>query len=103
MFVPRQSTLYGSVNSYLVELNVTVVYELYDAAPVMSKWVEISPILRITEHRFMIENLTTEILAVNCDHSPQAEKNHRNYISGLLHVDTTSPHASYVSWYTHST
>jgi hypothetical protein len=56
----------------LGHLNITLVYELYDGAPLMSKWVEISLMTGFgdaTPPPMMVEALSPEVLGVNCEFS----------------------------------
>jgi hypothetical protein len=76
-----------------------MVYELYDGAPLMSKWVEISVLPgQSLPGAVVIEQLATELLALNCDFSPRAEKGGTGYISGLLHAQTTAAHGSEITF-----
>ena len=84
----------------LSDVNLTVVYELYDGAPLMNKWVEISFLAgaKTPTTPLVVEQLVTELLALNCDYSSTAEKNNQHYISGLIHLQTTAAHGSAIHW-----
>jgi hypothetical protein len=73
--------------AHYAALNLTMVYELHDGAPLMSKWIEISVLPdKSLPSAVVIEQLATELLALNCDFSPQARtRPGTGYISGLLH------------------
>ena len=96
-FAPPASTPAGSP---LLSLNLTLVYELYQGAPMLSKWLEagLLPDAPPPTDPILIEALTTELLPVNCDQSPSAEKNAGGFVSGLLHAQTTAAHGSAIVW-----
>ena len=52
-------------------LNVTLVYELYDGAPLLSKWLEVS--VAPGSPPVLLDAVTTEVLAVSCDFSPSSK------------------------------
>ena len=54
-------------------LNVTLVYELYDGAPLLSKWLEVSAAPGTGTPPVLLDAVTTEVLAVNCDFSPSSK------------------------------
>jgi hypothetical protein len=77
-------------------LNVTLVYELYDGAPMLSKWLEISAAPSLTAP-LVIDKVTTELLALNCDHSPQTKG---GGVPSRLDVLLTAAHGAAVAWTT---
>ena len=88
----------------LHRLNVTLVYELYDDAPVLAKRVEVS-MLRAghgarraaPQAPLLVERLTLEQLSLDCAHSSRAAASCRLAgCHGLLDVRTTAAHGSLV-------
>jgi hypothetical protein len=77
-------------------LDVTLVYELYDGAPMLSKWLEISAAPSLTAP-LVIDKVTTELLALNCDHSP---KTNGGGVPSRLDVLLTAAHGAAVAWTT---
>jgi hypothetical protein len=61
----------ASVAAALRGLNVTLVYELYDGAPLLSKWLEVS--VAPGSPPVLLDAVTTEVLAVSCDYSPSSK------------------------------
>ena len=76
-------------------LSVTLVYELYDGAPMLSKWLEIIAAPSLTTP-LVIDKITTELLALNCDHSTQTKGGVRPRLEVLL----TAAHGAAVAWTT---
>ena len=60
-----------SSTQQLSGLNVTLVYELYDGAPILSKWLEVSAAAGTPP--ILLGGLTTEVLALNCEFSPSSK------------------------------
>lgn len=83
----------------LAALNVTMVYELYTGAPLMSKWLEVSVLAgKELKAPLMIEQLSTELLGVNCDFGKQGSKNGVPALNGKLHLQTSAAHGSVIAW-----
>jgi hypothetical protein len=82
----------------LKALNVTLVYELYDGAPMMSKWLEITAMDELPEP-VLIDEVVTERLALNCDHSPQAAKA-KHTVAPRLEALLTAAHGAEQVWTT---
>jgi len=77
----------------LQALNVTLVYELYDGAPMLSKWLDISA--PPSAAPVLVDAVTTELLALNCDHSDSSKAGAARFESLL-----TAAHGAAAAWTT---
>ena len=80
----------------LQSLNITLVYELYDGAPMLSKWMEITASPDATAP-LLVDAITTELLALNCDQSAKAKS---PYGLGLFDALVTAAHGAATAWTT---